>query len=135
GAEAVIFFDPALGADAAYARKQATQLASKMRFLAAQFSAYLADDLWRELAGHANAMARRAADGLADVVTFACPVEVNMLFPRLPAAVLAPLAERFDFHVWDADRGIARWLTSFDTRAADVDALVAAVRAALDANA
>ncbi|MEQ8230707.1 MAG: beta-eliminating lyase-related protein [Gammaproteobacteria bacterium] len=130
GAEAVVFFDPRLGAAAAWTRKQSTQLASKMRFLAAQFSAYLEDELWRELATHANTMARRAAAGLDGVIRFAVPVEVNMLFPRLPAAAITPLAERFEFHVWDAERGIARWLTSFDTTSEDVDALVAAVRAA-----
>lgn len=136
GAEAVVFFDTALGADAAYARKQATQLASKMRFLAAQFSAYLADDLWRELAAHANAMARRLADRLDGLpgVEMTCPVEVNMLFPRLPEAALAALAARFDFHVWDASRGIARLLTSFDTSAADVDAFADTLRDALAAS-
>lgn len=133
GAEAVIFFDRALANEAAYARKQATQLASKMRFLAAQFLAYLQDDLWRELAGHANAMAARLAGALAavDGVEFVCPVECNLLFPRLPRTVLARLHEQYEFHTWDEQHSIARWLTSFDTTAADIDDFARAVKAAL----
>ena len=61
GGEAVVFLRPDLALRAEYLRKQVTQLASKMRFVAAQFLAVLADGLWLQLAGHANAMARRAA--------------------------------------------------------------------------
>lgn len=132
GAEAVLFFDRALAADAAYTRKQGMQLASKMRFLAAQFLAYLEDELWRELAAHANAMAARLASGTrgAPGVEFVCPVACNLLFPRLPPAALAPLQDTFAFYTWDAPRSIARWVTSFDTTAEDVDTFAAAVHAA-----
>ena len=61
--EAVVFCDPALGADAKFIRKQATQLPSKMRFVAAQFEALLTDDLWIRNAAHANAMAQRLGRG------------------------------------------------------------------------
>ncbi|MEL0111075.1 MAG: beta-eliminating lyase-related protein, partial [Rickettsiales bacterium] len=56
-AEAILFFDAALARDAGYRRKRAGHLFSKMRFLAAQWDAYLANDLWRRNARHANAMA------------------------------------------------------------------------------
>ncbi|MGE0485845.1 MAG: low specificity L-threonine aldolase [Gammaproteobacteria bacterium] len=133
GAEAVLLFDRTLAADAAWQRKQATQLASKMRFLAAQFVAYLEDELWRELASHANAMAARLAatlDGVAGL-EFVCPVETNQLFPRLPPAALAALQADWYFYAWDEARSIARWITSFDTRADDVDAFAADVRTAV----
>ena len=65
--EAVVFCDPALGADAKFIRKQATQLPSKMRFVAAQFEALLTDDLWIRNAAHANAMARRLAAATRDI--------------------------------------------------------------------
>ncbi len=63
GAETLIVMRPGLAADVPYLRKQQTQLTSKMRFVAAQFGALLQDDLWRENAAHANAMARRLAAG------------------------------------------------------------------------
>lgn len=130
--EAVLFFDRSLAQEAAYARKQATQLASKMRFIAAQFLAYLEDDLWCRLATHANAMATRLAAGVSGVaqLEFVCPVSCNMLFPRLPHAALATLREDFPFHAWDESQSIARWLTSFDTTSDDVDHFAAAVRMA-----
>ena len=137
GAEAVVVFDPALALEAAYARKQATQLASKMRFIAAQFLAYLENDLWRELAGHANAMARRLAAALDNVagLEFVCPVETNMLFPRLPRGVLEALQRDFYFYTWRDSDAVARWVTSFDTSAEDVDLFAAAVKRALHARA
>src|ERR1700758_5673349 len=58
GGEAVVFFNPALGADFLYLRKQGMQLDSKMRFIAAQFEARLTNDLWRKSAEHANRMAK-----------------------------------------------------------------------------
>ncbi len=59
--EAVVFLDPELADDFEYLRKQSLQLASKMRFVAAQFDALLRDDLWLRNAAHANAMAARLA--------------------------------------------------------------------------
>jgi len=127
GAEAVLLFDSRDAEAGAYARKQATQLASKMRFIAAQFIAYLERDLWRTLAQHANAMARRLHAHCADLagLEFVCPVECNMLFPRLPRAAFGPLQADFPFYLWHDD--IARWVTSFDTTPADVDAFALAV--------
>ena len=131
--EAVLIFDPALAGDAPYARKQAMQLASKMRFIAAQFAVYMEGELWRELASHANAMARRLADTLSGVegLEFVCPVECNMLFPRLPRAALESLPAQFYFYTWDESQAIARWVTSFDTTEDDVDRFAAAVVDAL----
>jgi threonine aldolase len=116
------------------------QLASKMRFLAAQADALLAGDLWLDNARQANAMARRLADGLTDVpeVRLAHPVQANGVFAEIRRSHSGRLARDWRFEVWshagDAsgasdDRCLVRWMTAFDTSAADVDEFVAAVRA------
>ena len=132
GAEALIVMRPGLGADLPYLRKQQTQLMSKMRFVAAQFEALLRDDLWRTNAAHANAMARRLADGAAavDGVDIAYPVQANAVFARLRPRHIAALQREWFFHVWDERESVVRWMTAFDTTAADVDAFVAAIGSA-----
>jgi threonine aldolase len=123
GAEAVVSFHPDAHSSLRFIRKQSMQLASKMRFVAAQFRALLSDDLWRDNAGHANEMARRLAAGIADIpgVTVAYPVEANGVFPVLPAAVIEELQRQYSFYVWDPPSGVVRWMTSFDTTEQDVD--------------
>jgi threonine aldolase len=122
--EAVIYFDPLLAANAGYLRKQATQLASKMRFIAVQFEAFLTDELWRRNALHANAMATRLAAAVAGIegVELCCPVEINALFVKLDSRFIEALQAKSTFYLWNERDSIARWMTSFDTPAADVDA-------------
>jgi len=130
-AEAVVIFDKTLSAEFAYRRKRGGHLFSKMRFLAAQFAAYLDGDLWLTHARHANQAAQRLADGLGaiDGVSFLHPVDGNMLFVRLPPAVIAGLrADGFDFYDWPHTgpaSGAVRLVTAFDTRAQDVDNFIA----------
>ena len=133
GAEALVVMRPGLAADAPYLRKQQTQLASKMRFVAAQFGALLADDLWRANAAHANAMARRLADGAiaVDGVELAYPVQANAVFARLHPRHIAALQRDWIFHVWDEQASVVRWMTAFDTTEADVDAFLSGIRAAV----
>ncbi len=134
GAEAVVFFRPALAADYLYARKQGTQLASKMRFISAQLLRLLEDDLWRETAGHANAMARRLGDAVAATpgARLAYPVEANAVFAALPATAIQRLHERYHFYVWDEEAGVVRLMCSWQTTPDDVDALAATLREAVD---
>jgi threonine aldolase len=133
GAEAVVFVTAALADGFQYLRKQSLQLASKMRFLAAQFEALLHDELWLRLAGHANAMAARLADAVRELpgVAISHPVESNAVFATVPPAAIPRLQERFDFYVWDEARGEVRWMCSWDTTEKDVDEFAAAVRAQL----
>ena len=133
GAEAAVFFRPELAAGYLYARKQGTQLASKMRYISAQLLRLFEGDLWRETAGHANAMARRLGDAVAATpgVTLAYPVQANAVFAALPAAVIERLHERYHFYVWDEDAGVVRWMCSWQTSAGDVDALAGALREAV----
>jgi threonine aldolase len=132
GAEALIVTRPDLTPDVPYLRKQQTQLTSKMRFVAAQFGALMQDDLWRTNAAHANAMARRLADGASTVdgVEIVYPVQANAVFARLRPQHIAALQRDWTFHVWDERDSVVRWMTAFDTPAADVDAFLADIESA-----
>lgn len=123
GVEAVIVMRQADAANAPYLRKQHMQLASKMRFMAAQLSALLSDDLWLRNAGHANAMAARLAAGLADIpgAELLYPVQSDAVFARLDPRHVAELQRTWTFHSWGDTGSVVRWMTSFDTEESDVD--------------
>lgn len=133
GAEAVVFFDPARAEGFRFLRKQGMQLASKQRYLAAQFEALFTGGLWRRSAQHANAMATRlgAVAGTIPGVTITQPVEANGVFASLADRIIAPLQEAFPFYVWapgtDGTSEV-RWMCSWDTTEADVDAFTARLR-------
>ena len=135
GAEAVVILNPALdvAADLGFIRKQYMQLASKMRFTAAQFIALLTDDLWLANASHANAMAQRLAKGVSGIngVQIDRPVQANAVFARLPKQAIPILQEHTFFYVWDDAAGEVRWVCSWDTTEADIDAFVQRVRTVL----
>lgn len=136
GAEAVIVLNETLAEGFEYLRKQTLQLASKMRFLAAQFDALMRDQLWRVNATSANSTAARlaaAVDG-APGLRITRPVQTNAVFATLPAAAGAALHERFDFYPWDESIGELRWMCSWDTTEDDVDVFAAAIRDVLRAD-
>ncbi len=129
-AEMVVFFDATLAENFYYRRKRAGQLLSKGRFIAAQLLAYFGDGLWLSMARHANNAAARLAQGLARAgVTLAYPVEANMVFPLLPAAIAAKLGEAgFGFYEWAGQDPVTiRLVTAFDTRIEDLDRLIGAI--------
>jgi threonine aldolase len=129
--EAVVLLREGLGESFKYRRKQAMQLASKMRFIAAQFDALLSGDLWLRSAAHANAMAQRLAAALAGApVRLTQPVEANAVFAILEPAIREQLQRQFPFYVWDERTGEVRWMTAWDTQPEDVDAFAAAIVAA-----
>ena len=132
GVEAVIVMRSADAASARYLRKQHMQLSSKMRFLGAQFSALLADDLWLANAAHANAMAARLASGLAQIpgVEVVHPVQSDAVFARLDPRHIAELQRDWTFHVWDESASVVRWMTAFDTQESDVDEFLSDIAAA-----
>jgi threonine aldolase len=132
GVEAVIIMRPADAASAPYLRKQHMQLSSKMRFLAAQFNALLADDLWLANAARANAMAARLASGLTAIpgIDVVYPVQSDVVFARLSPGHIAELQREWFFHVWDESASIVRWMTAFDTQESDVDAFLSDIAAA-----
>jgi threonine aldolase len=122
GAEAVVFFDRKLGADFLYLRKQGMQLASKMRFISAQFDALFTGDLWLKSAQHANRMARSLRKELRKIpqVKIVYKVEANGVFAKIPRPAIAKLQKRYFFYVWNEQQSVVRWMCSFDTTEQDV---------------
>ncbi|HZE27882.1 MAG TPA: low specificity L-threonine aldolase [Terriglobales bacterium] len=122
GGEAVVFFHSKLGADFLFLRKQAMQLASKMRFIAVQLGALLTDDLWLANAQHSNRMAKLLEDEVRKIpqVKIVYKVEANGVFAQIPHEALARLQERYFFYVWNEEESIVRWMCSFDTTEVDV---------------
>ncbi len=106
-----------------------------MRFIAAQFEALLTDDLWRKNAAHANRMAAQLVEKLRQFpdINITTPVQANGIFAILPAAIIEPLQQQFPFYVWNEAIHEVRWMTSFDTTEADVEAFVEAIRQSLAA--
>jgi threonine aldolase len=131
--EAVVFFDPALAENFKFVRKQCAQLPSKTRFVAAQFTALLGGDLWRETAAHANRMAQALAAELRTIprVHITQPVESNAVFALLPRESIARVQERFSFYVWNEQTSEVRLMCSFDTTEEDVKELAAVMREAV----
>jgi threonine aldolase len=122
GAEAVVFFNEKLSRDFLYRRKQGMQLASKMRFISAQFEALLSKDLWRKNAQHANRMAALLQKEVSKIpgVKIVYKVEANGVFAQVPRPAIAKLQKRYFFYVWDEERSVVRWMCSFDTTQEDV---------------
>ena len=139
-AEAVLLFGKARekAEELGYRRKRGGHLFSKARFLSAQLVAYLTDDLWLRGARQANAMAARLSEGLAAIpgVVLRDPVEANMIFARLPEAVISGLhGDGFDFYAGFAfedggpvDPTVVRLVTAYCTTEDEVDAFVASAR-------
>jgi len=133
---------PDVAAALPFLRKTAMQLASKQRFIAAQLCALLAPPpgapagappLAVARAAHANAMAARLDAALRGVegVVLRTPCAANAVFPLLPRAAIDRVARAARFYEWDATIGQVRFMCSWDTEAADVDALAEEVRAAV----
>lgn len=128
--EAVLYLDPSLAENAAFHRKQAGQLPSKTRFVAAQGLALLDDDRWLRNGQRANHTARRLWEAVQDVDGLdPGPVpQSNALFPVLSPEDAAALADWSFFWPWDPAENRWRWMTSFATTDADIDAFAAGVR-------
>ena len=131
--EAIVFFDPKLASAFKYQRKQGMQLASKMRFIAAQFEAYLENDLWKKNALHANQMARKLFEAVKNIpgVRVTQEVESNAVFAIIPPEIIPRLQEHYFFYEWDEDRSEVRWMCSFDTTQEDIDGFAGLLRSML----
>jgi threonine aldolase len=131
--EAVVFFNPAFGVDFLYLRKQGMQLASKMRFISAQFEALLTGDLWRRSANHANRMAKMLEAEVRKIpqVRIVWPVEANGVFAEIPRAAIEKIQQQYFFYPWIEDEDIVRWMCSFDTKEEDVREFAAVVAEAV----
>ena len=129
--ESVIIFNPAFKKEACFVRKQSAQLASKLRYLSCQFTAYLTDDLWlkerftRQSYGAAFiCWIERAARS-----TFMQKVESNQLFLTMPRPVIDNLLKDYFFYFWNEEEGMRYVsLPLFDTTEQDIEELLHAIR-------
>lgn len=128
--ESVVVFNPALKKEAYFVRKQSAQLASKLRYLSCQFTAYLTDSLWLKNAAHANRMAKILYDGLKELpgAHFTQKVESNQLFLTMPRPVIDELLKDYFFYFWDEAIHEIRFVTSFDTTEEDIEQLLQSVK-------
>ncbi|MGW8315443.1 MAG: threonine aldolase family protein [Bacteroidales bacterium] len=128
--EAVVFFNRSLCSDFKYRRKQGMQLASKMRYIATQFEAFLENDLWRTSALHANRMAQQLYQAVKEIpgVEITQPVQANAVFAKIPRALIPVLQEHYFFYIWDEETAEVRWMCSFDTREEDIEGFAALLR-------
>ena len=136
GAECVVIFNQDLIKEARYARKQSCQLASKMRYISCQFTAFLEDNLWLTCAQHANAMAQRLYKELSTMpdIKFTQTVESNQLFFIMPREKENKLQKYYHFYFWNEAIGEMRLVTSFDSEEEDVDKLIACIKALLSSS-
>jgi threonine aldolase len=128
--EAIISFHPELSSNMRFFRKQCNQLFSKMRFISAQYEAYLDKDLWLKNAQHANEMAQLLAKRLQEFkqIKITQKVYVNSVFATLPKAWMAPLQEKYMFYTWDEAKNEVRLMCSFNTLPEHIDELIASIR-------
>lgn len=129
--ESCVILNPMLDVDIKYRRKQMSQLCSKMRFVAAQFIAYLSNDLWRRNAEQSNAMAQKLHHSVKDIpqVRVMYPVQANSLFVQLPRPIWTALLDEYFFYDWDEANDVVRWMCSFDTTEEDINRFTAALKA------
>jgi len=130
GAEAVVFFNPELAANFKFYRKQGMQLASKMRFISAQFEALFTNELWLQNARHANRMAQLLKREISKIpqVKIIYNVEANGVFAQIPRKAIAKLQKRYFFYIWNEAQSVVRWMCSWDTTADDVKQFAEFVR-------
>jgi threonine aldolase len=121
--EAICFLRSGLSSDFKYIRKQGMQLASKMRFISAQYIAYFRNDLWKNCATHSNAMARILADKLQEIkeVKFTQSVQSNGLFVIMPSDVAEKMRKHYFFYPWNEKTSEYRLMTSWDTTESDIE--------------
>ncbi|HMM12170.1 MAG TPA: aminotransferase class V-fold PLP-dependent enzyme [Bacteroidales bacterium] len=128
--EAVVFMKSELARGFEYSRKQSMQLASKMRFILAQFIIYLGTGLWERNARQANYMAGLLGQRIATVdgIRLSRPVEANGVFAILPRTLINRLQQEYFFHVWNEAENEVRLMCSFDTTEDDINGLVEAAK-------
>jgi len=136
-AEALVFTDPKIAKDLPFIRKRAAQLFSKTRFIASQFEAYLADNLWLKLARHANIMAMRLRQGIttAKHARLGWQTDTNEVFCILDKSLAEQMKQQGAiFHPWNPPRSkqhlleeneiLIRLVTCFATQPDQVDQFI-----------
>jgi threonine aldolase len=124
--EAIVFFNPKLTNAFKYIRKQGMQLHSKMRFISAQFNALLTNELWKQNASHANAMAKYLEKELLGIkeIRITQSVDANGVFAIIPPAIVSKLQQQNYFYVWNDKTSEARLMCAFDTKREEIDGFI-----------
>jgi len=132
--EAVIFFKKELAKNFAFIRKQSMQLASKMRFIASQFEAFLTDNLWLKNAKQANEMAKLLAKRVKEIsnIEVTQKTQANAVFAIIPSKCIRELQKKYFFYVWNEYTNEVRWMTSFDTQKKNIEQFVAFLAKTID---
>lgn len=132
--EAAVFFNTELAHGFEYERKQAMQLYSKMRFVAAQFSEYLRDGLWLELAENSNRQASYLRNRIAEIpaVKVTQEVEANALFVIFPESKREIIRSRYFFYDWNEAEGEVRLMCSFDTTKKHIDEFIDYIKTVIE---
>ena len=124
--EAICFLKPGLSENFKYVRKQGMQLASKMRFISAQYIGYFRNDLWKKSASHANAMARILGEKLRSIngIIITQPIESNGVFVIIPHDIAEKVCSHYFFYPWNEKISEYRLMTSWDTKEEDIEDFV-----------
>ncbi len=122
GTEALVIFNKDLVQGSDHLHKQTLQLMSKMRFLAAQYIPFFTDDLWKQLATHANNQAKKIAEVIESIpeLTLSYPVETNQIFFTAPSDLIPLIQEQIACLIWNQEKNELRLIASFDTSDEDV---------------
>ncbi len=128
--EAIVVLNTKLSSNLKFYRKQYMQLYSKMRYLSAQFIAYIDNDLWLKLAAHANQMAKYLEEELKqhNGIKIQHPVEANAVFAQLPQHWITPLQQHSFFYLWNEKQSLARLMCSWDTTKEDIDSFIRTIK-------
>lgn len=128
--EAIIFFNTKMAENFKFIRKQGMQLASKMRFISAQFDCFLKDDFWKGLATHSNKMAQLLAKEIEQFpfIKVTQKVQGNGLFVEIEKSLAEKLQSENFFYDWDLDENIYRWMCSWDTQKSDILAFIEQIK-------
>jgi threonine aldolase len=128
--EAICFLQPGLSSDFKYIRKQGMQLASKMRFISAQYTGYFKHDLWKKCASHSNAMAKIFAEKLLTVngIKITQPVQSNGIFVIIPHDVAERIRTHFFFYPWNETTSEYRLMTSWDTDEEEIEDFISLLK-------
>jgi threonine aldolase len=124
--EAICFLRPGISQDFKYIRKQGMQLASKMRFISAQYIAYFRNELWKECAIHSNSMARLLAEKISrfSQIRITQPVQANGVFVVMPPMIAEKVRSEFFFYPWNERISEYRLMASWDTTEEDIENFV-----------
>ncbi|HUS86556.1 MAG TPA: low specificity L-threonine aldolase [Bacteroidales bacterium] len=131
--ESICFLRPGLSEDFKYIRKQGMQLASKMRFISAQFIAYFRNDLWLVNARHSNSMAKILAEQIDKIpdIKITQRVEANGIFVVLPPQIAERIRQTYFFYPWNEEISEYRLMTSWDTTEKDIKGFISLLKEVL----